>query len=213
MDYCPEDSGPELHSLWWLHADAFATFGALRGVRLEDCGYLGGRPGTDKLKGDMLEIGPVGISFGFQGFDPALVIAWDQISGVSVEGPDSKVRPTVTAGRALKAWGTSPIGLFSLLGKEKVAVLIVRTPTASSVAFQVGGYLWTELKSKLEPILQHYPAPPPSLPLPVTQSEPPTQPAVTVVAEQLRQLAQLRDSGVVTESEFQAKKTELLGRI
>ena len=32
-------------------------------------------------------------------------------------------------------------------------------------------------------------------------------------ASKLRQLAQLRDSGAITEAEFQTKKTELLGRI
>jgi len=31
--------------------------------------------------------------------------------------------------------------------------------------------------------------------------------------EQLKQLAQLRDAGVVTEEEFQAKKTEILSRL
>lgn len=213
MDYRANDSDFEGDSVWWLQADAFDAFGPLRGVRLEKCEYLGGWPGRDKVKGDMLELGSRGIHFGFRGFDPALVIPWDQVCGCSVEGPDSKVRPTVTAGRALKAWGTSPMGLFSLLGKEKLAVLIVRTTTGSSVVFQVGGYLCTELKSQLEPILQHYPHLPGSLPLAVTDSDPPNQSAVTIVAEQLRHLAQLRDSGVLTESEFQEKKTELLGRI
>jgi Short C-terminal domain len=31
--------------------------------------------------------------------------------------------------------------------------------------------------------------------------------------EQIRRLAELRDSGALTDEEFEAKKTELLGRI
>lgn len=40
-----------------------------------------------------------------------------------------------------------------------------------------------------------------------------TAPAAPDVIEQLRQLGQLRDAGVVTPEEFEAKKTELLARL
>ena len=40
----------------------------------------------------------------------------------------------------------------------------------------------------------------------------PTAPAAPDVASQLTQLAQLRDAGVLTQDEFDAKKTELLAR-
>ena len=40
-----------------------------------------------------------------------------------------------------------------------------------------------------------------------------SEPAVDEPTTKLRQLAQLRDSGVITEAEFQAKKDELLSRI
>jgi hypothetical protein len=33
------------------------------------------------------------------------------------------------------------------------------------------------------------------------------------VPDQIRQLAELRDSGILTEAEFQAKKAELLSRM
>ena len=39
----------------------------------------------------------------------------------------------------------------------------------------------------------------------------PSAPAEGDPAEQIRKLAQLRDEGLVTEDEFQAKKTQLLG--
>ncbi len=40
----------------------------------------------------------------------------------------------------------------------------------------------------------------------------PTAP-VSDVAAQLRQLAELRDAGILTDDEFAAKKTELLARM
>ena len=39
------------------------------------------------------------------------------------------------------------------------------------------------------------------------------EPAADDAATKLRQLAQLRDSGVITEADFQAKKDDLLSRI
>ena len=41
----------------------------------------------------------------------------------------------------------------------------------------------------------------------------PPAPAVSSIADQVNQLAQLRDAGHLTEAEFQAKKAELLGRM
>lgn len=43
------------------------------------------------------------------------------------------------------------------------------------------------------------------------QSAQPTSP--TDIPAQIKQLAELRDAGVLTEDEFQSKKTELLGRL
>ncbi|WP_168915953.1 SHOCT domain-containing protein [Microcella flavibacter] len=39
------------------------------------------------------------------------------------------------------------------------------------------------------------------------------RPSAVDVVEQLKQLAQLRDLGIITEAEFSDKKTELLGRM
>jgi membrane protein YdbS with pleckstrin-like domain len=57
--------------------------------------------------------------------------------------------------------------------------------------------------------------------MPVTASPAPPTPSTAATAtapgggipEQIEQLAQLRDRGYITEAEFQAKKTELLGRL
>ena len=51
----------------------------------------------------------------------------------------------------------------------------------------------------------------PAAPAPVAQPAAPA--AAPDVAAQLQQLASLRDSGILTEEEFTAKKTELLGRL
>ena len=61
------------------------------------------------------------------------------------------------------------------------------------------------------------PPPPPQYvqppPPPVQQAPPPPPPAAPAVdpIEQLTKLGQLRDSGVLTEEEFQAQKAKILG--
>jgi hypothetical protein len=57
------------------------------------------------------------------------------------------------------------------------------------------------------------------MPLVIAAGQPPTPtvPTPTVaepdVADQIRKLAELRDAGIVSEAEFQAKKAELLQRM
>jgi hypothetical protein len=65
----------------------------------------------------------------------------------------------------------------------------------------------------LSPVLRHYSEP--DLPAAESQaaSGAPATPAGPSVADQIRQLAELRVSGILSEAEFQAKKTELLARI
>ena len=46
-----------------------------------------------------------------------------------------------------------------------------------------------------------------------TSSPPQSRPSSEDPAESLRKLAELRDAGVVTSEEFEAKKAELLGRL
>jgi uncharacterized membrane protein YdbT with pleckstrin-like domain len=46
-----------------------------------------------------------------------------------------------------------------------------------------------------------------------TGAQPAVAAAPASIADQVNQLAQLRDQGLLTEAEFQAKKTELLGRM
>lgn len=64
----------------------------------------------------------------------------------------------------------------------------------------------------------HYATQPPAPPVQQRSPMPPQQPAAArpsadAVLAQLEQLGKLRDVGVVTEEEFQAKKSEMLGRL
>ncbi|HUY09747.1 MAG TPA: SHOCT domain-containing protein, partial [Candidatus Dormibacteraeota bacterium] len=63
------------------------------------------------------------------------------------------------------------------------------------------GLLAHELQGTLSPILRHYPE------RQGVESE-----AVSSI-DRIRQLAELRDAGVLTEAEFQSKKTDLLSRL
>ena len=50
-------------------------------------------------------------------------------------------------------------------------------------------------------------------PLPMIPQQASAAAAPSSVPEEIRKLAELRDSGILTEAEFQAKKAELLSRM
>lgn len=57
---------------------------------------------------------------------------------------------------------------------------------------------------------------PPPVPVesaPMATQQPASSPSADEIVAQIQQLASLRDAGILTEKEFTAKKTELLGRI
>lgn len=195
-----ERSAQDSRPRWWLQPDAFADFGTMRGVRIEECEYLGGWQ-PEKARGDTLEIGPVGFTYGVRAFSPTLIIPWEQVVSVVVDGSKQATRPPVTGRRLVRAWATGTYGALGVLAKEKWSRLAVGTTDGSEALFQASGLLAHQLKAKLDPILRHYPGPQ----------------AVETVAvssiDQIRQLAELRDSGILTDAEFQEKKAELLGRV
>jgi Short C-terminal domain len=53
-------------------------------------------------------------------------------------------------------------------------------------------------------------APPPPPPAPIQDAEPPTVTDTGDMLSQLQQLGELRDSGVLTEAEFDAQKSKIL---
>lgn len=185
---------------WWRQPGAFADFGPVGGVRIEECEYLGGWQ-PEKARGDTLEIGPVGFTYGPRGFPATLTIAWEHVVSVRVEGSKQATRPPVTGRRLVKAWATGTYGTLGVLAKEKWARIVVCTTGGGEALFQVYGLLSHELHGKLDPILRHYP----------DGGE--VRPGGVSVVDQIRQLAELRDAGILTEAEFEVKKTELLSRL
>jgi hypothetical protein len=100
------------------------------------------------------------------------------------------------------------IGVFALAAKKSVksAVLTVQLTSGESAGFQTHEWMALDLKAKLSPVLsqlRQLPAATPS----VTPS-----PAISG-ADEIRKLAELWDSGMLTEAEFEAKKAELLSRM
>jgi putative oligomerization/nucleic acid binding protein len=77
--------------------------------------------------------------------------------------------------------------------------------TATAVSNRVSrrqGQRWAQQEEQAYPPQQSYQEPPPP---------PPQQAAQTDVIEQLKQLGELRQQGVLTEEEFTRQKTKLLG--
>lgn len=118
-----------------------------------------------------------------------------------VEGSKQATRPPVTGRRLVKAWATGTYGTLGVLAKEKWAQIVICTTDGGEALFQAYGLLAHELHGKLGPILRHYP------------DGDDVRPGGVSVVDQIRQLAELRDSGILGEAEFEAKKTDLLSRL
>jgi hypothetical protein len=201
---------------WWQHSDAFAALGKHGRLLIEECEYQGGWDWLTKSVGDRktLEVSGVGLRHGIHDYDAVVtIIQWDQIQTVTVAGPAEASRPRVSVDRALRWWLTTPVGLFGLLLKEKSALIVIGTEDGGEGVFQTTAYLSQDLRAKLAPVLRHYPDPPPPVPSSEAASGALATPVGPSVPDQIRQLAELRDSGILTEAEFQAKKAELLSRM
>lgn len=89
---------------------------------------------------------------------------------------------------------------------------IVVVASGNTIDFRVPHDAAPGIKSLLtDLVLGHVPAPGHTPPPPVQPSASPSQTGSAV--EQLQQLAQLRDAGILTDEEFAAKKTEILARM
>lgn len=79
-----------------------------------------------------------------------------------------------------------------------------------------GGYEWTDHfvheAGEPDPTAPR-PADGAAHPAPIANAAPTAVASIADPMEQLKQLASLRDSGILTESEFAEKKAEILGRI
>jgi uncharacterized membrane protein YeaQ/YmgE (transglycosylase-associated protein family) len=114
-------------------------------------------------------------------------------------------------GLAIAIWGrdTQAIGLFSFFGSILLVVayrrFVQQRPIMGPEALKfpergIGIDKFRERREKLEETLRQH------------QQAAQTQPHDEVM-DQIRKLGELRDEGILTEEEFQAKKAELLSRL
>lgn len=212
---------------WWLGKDVFKGFGLAQRYTVNDTRYFGGWSGHARTYSGkvtkILEVDKQGV--GLRGLSTIFTIPWSDIADVDVDGPDTAAKK-LTASRAIL------LGPASLLLKKKVlsTVVTVRTKNGEEAVFVSEKANPALVRAKLTPVLSqlHRVAGEDSIAdatdgaeegVDTPEEEPPHddadfQPGVPVlgVAEELERLAGLRDSGVLTESEFLGQKARLLGR-
>jgi hypothetical protein len=103
------------------------------------------------------------------------------------------------------------ISIFTPVMVTGTAPWITEVPLASILSV-IAGLILTWLVCRTVKAAFFQPAEPPPGPATTTATVGP-EPTAGDAAARLRQLAQLRDSGVITEADFQAKKDDLLSRI
>lgn len=198
---------------WWQRPDAFAVFGKKQLLRIEQCEYLGGWEGiTEGHGGNGLEVSAAGLCYGYPGI-VSIRVPWDRVDRMAVTGREQAYRPRVTVGRAAGKWATSPIGLYSLLVKEKSAQILIGTYGGEEGAFQTAAHSAQDLRGILAPVLRHYPDPESRAAVSDAASRAPATSTGPSLADQIRELAELHKAGVLTDEEFSAKKGELLARM
>ena len=180
----------------------------MNAVTASDTQYLGGWSGHTKtytgMSKKILRVDSEGVSLA--AFKTIFTIPWSVIVALEVEGPE-QASQRVTVTRALA------VGVFALAAKKKskAAVLIVRTQDGEEALFQTEKYTAPELRTKLTPFISQLRVAQAQSPAPVEAAKPSGVDSDPV--EQIRKLGELRDQGLLTPEEFEAKKTELLGRL
>jgi uncharacterized membrane protein YeaQ/YmgE (transglycosylase-associated protein family) len=115
-------------------------------------------------------------------------------------------------GLAIAIWGkgTQAIGLFSFIGAILLVIayrrFVQKRPITGPDALKfpergIGIERFRERRQKLEDAIRKQ------------QQAAPQTPSHDQVTEQIRKLGELRDEGVLTNEEFEAKKAELLSRL
>jgi len=181
---------------WWK-----AT---LISYRLGFCKYLGGHPARTKPKdGVTLLFTNDGIVV--SGFKELFRIPWADITELAVEG-SSEMQRRVTAGRLLT------IGVFAFAAKKKSVEnhsFITVGMKETEVLFENEKKAPQAIRAQLAPLIAKINAYGGSQTESVTNETRSEPDAV----EQLKKLGELRDTGLLTIEEFDAKKAELLKRI
>jgi hypothetical protein len=158
--------------------------------------YLGGHPDREQpvQSAGTVTVDVEGIRF--KVFRELLVIRWSEIDAIAVEGTE-QVDRRVSGGRVV-AFGV--LGAMAKKG-SKTSYLVV-TIQGRDVLFEAQRLGPHELRGKLSAVLAAAP----------TESPEPNEAGDDPMAR-LRGLAVLRDEGVITAEDFEAKKAELLKRI
>ncbi len=103
--------------------------------------------------------------------------------------------------------GILPGILYALLTKRNVNFMVTARPAQGGCRLHFGGEFGTDYKEYLR-WLRSLPAPNPEI------SPAEEEPHIDIDSPtQIQKLAKLRDAGIVTEEEFQAKKRDLLDRM
>lgn len=188
---------------WWNDPALWASLGMLKAVILRGTSYLGGWPAYPKpvrSTSNNLSFRADGIVY--NGFRELIKIPWAEVTSLEIEGPDSpSSRVTVTR--------LVTLGVFALAAKKNTSsvAVVVRTKDAGEVIFSSQKSSAGQLRGRLLPLTSRLNR--------VNGSEPDQIPAVAPaaalsVADELRKLAELRDSGILSDDEFAAQKAKLL---
>lgn len=173
-------------------------------IQLNNVRYLGGHRDFDREKdGTVLVIDDAGIHL--RTITEKFVVPWPAVANVIVEGPDQ-------AQKRLTATRLVTLGVFAFGAKKNTTetYMQVETTDGQAIGFLARKTAAGELRAKLAPWVnrrtaQHGGAEP----VPVVS---PAAPSAAGLAEQLRELASLRDSGALSDEEFRAAKARLLDR-
>lgn len=127
----------------------------------------------------------------------------------------------VTGVRGKKDESMIPVRSINSVTNKKSGLtktMVVVNTSGGAIEFRCSGSQAEKFKSLLLQQMANggqdpHPQAPQQQATPPQQAAPAATPAGNPVMEQLQQLAGLRDAGVLSEEEFQAKKTELLGKL
>lgn len=180
---------------WW----------AVRGVSIQAMiggMYLGGHPAHPKpIKRAVFQLTNHGVAVVVGRGNGIVFEPWVAVQDFVLEGPD-EFRRRASAGRLL---GFGLLGYITASGKY--SYITVHT-AGGVIAFETPTAMKHELKPLLHDVLKHYPQ----------RGAAGTDERLSVAVpvdpyEQLTKLASLRDRGIISPDDFEAKKKELLSRL
>jgi hypothetical protein len=183
-------------------------------VTFQKAVYLGGLPG-DKggYKGNLFASDEA-LGMGQFSGPKKSSVRWDDMAGISF---DSGTAAKSRAGKALL------VGVFALAAKktQKEATVTVTRKDGNVAIYQITGVSGAEVRAKVQPFMVENSVPcmddaplvaAAPTPAPATIPTPASAPAADP-ADQLKKLADLHQSGLLTDEEFAAKRTAIVDKL